>query len=50
MKRLLIKLNKKILIFGAGVIGSVYAGKLALAGHGVSVLARNERLKELELN
>ena len=43
-------MNKKILIFGAGVIGSVYAGKLALAGHSVSVLARNERLKELELN
>ena len=40
---------KKILIFGAGAIGSVYAGKLALAGHSVSVLARNERLKELEL-
>ena len=40
----------KILIFGAGVIGSVYAGKLALAGHSVSVLARNKRLKELELN
>ena len=50
MKRLLTKMNKKILIFGAGVIGSVYAGKLALAGHSVSVLARNERLKELELN
>ena len=41
---------KRILIFGAGVIGSVYAGKLALAGHSVSVLARNKRLKELELN
>ncbi len=41
---------KKILIFGAGVIGSVYAGKLALAGHSVSVLARSKRLKELELN
>ncbi len=40
---------KKILIFGAGVIGSVYAGKLALAGFRVSILARNERLKELEL-
>ena len=41
---------KKILIFGAGVIGSVYAGKLALAGHSVSVLARNKRLTELQLN
>ena len=50
MKRLLTQMNKKILIFGAGVIGSIYAGKLALAGHSVSVLARNKRLKELELN
>ena len=41
---------KKILIFGAGVIGSVYAGKLSLAGHSVSVLARNNRLNELQLN
>ena len=41
---------KKILIFGAGVIGSIYAGKLALSGHHVSILARNERLKELKLN
>ena len=41
---------KKILIFGAGVIGSVCAGKLALAGHNISVLARNKRLKELEDN
>lgn len=41
---------KKILIFGAGVIGSVYAGKLSLAGHSVSVFARNRRLTELQLN
>ena len=41
---------KNILIFGAGVIGSVYAGKLSLAGHSVSVLARNKRLNELQLN
>ena len=41
---------RRILIFGAGVIGSVYAGKLALAGHYVSVVARNNRLKELEQN
>jgi len=41
---------KKILIFGAGVIGSVYAGKLAFAGHSISVLARNKRLNELQLN
>ena len=41
---------KNILIFGAGVIGSIYGGKLALAGHTVSVLARNSRLKQLEFN
>lgn len=41
---------KKILIFGAGVIGSVYAGKFSLAGHSVSVLARNKRLNELQRN
>jgi 2-dehydropantoate 2-reductase len=41
---------KNILIFGAGVIGSVSAGKLSLAGHSVSVLARNKRLNELQLN
>ena len=41
---------KKILIFGAGVIGSIYAGKLSFAGHSVSVLARNKRLTELQLN
>jgi 2-dehydropantoate 2-reductase len=37
----------KILFFGAGVIGSVYAGKLALAGHDVTMLARGRRLEEL---
>ena len=41
---------KRILIFGAGVIGSLYTGKLSLAGHTVSVLARNKRLEELQLN
>ena len=42
--------RKKILIFGAGVIGSVYAGKLSFAGHRVSVLAHNKRFTELQLN
>lgn len=37
----------KILIFGAGVIGSIYAGKLALSGQNVTILARNRRLNEL---
>jgi len=37
----------KILIFGAGVIGSIYAGKLALSGQNITILARNRRLNEL---
>jgi 2-dehydropantoate 2-reductase len=39
---------KKILVFGAGVIGSLYAAKFALSGQNVTVLARNKRLQELE--
>ena len=38
----------KILIYGAGVIGSIFAGKLAIAGNDVSVLARGNRLTELK--
>lgn len=37
----------KILVFGAGVIGSVYGGRLALAGHDVTLLARGRRLAVL---
>lgn len=37
----------RILVFGAGVIGSVYGGKLAAAGHEVTVLARGRRLAQL---
>ncbi len=37
----------RILIFGAGVIGSIFGGRLALAGHDVTLLARGSRLKEL---
>ena len=39
---------KKILFFGAGVIGSVYAGKFALSGQNVTILARGKRLEELQ--
>ena len=40
--------NLKILIYGAGVIGSVFAGKLALAGNDITVLARGKRFEELK--
>jgi len=38
----------KILVVGAGVIGSVYAAKLGAAGHEVILLARGRRLSDLE--
>ena len=37
----------RILVLGAGVIGSVYAGKLLHAGHDVVLLARGQRLADL---
>ena len=40
--------NKRILFFGAGVIGSLYAGKLALSGQNVTILSRGKRLEELQ--
>ncbi len=38
----------RILIYGAGVIGSIFAGKLALSGNDVTVLARGRRYEEIE--
>ena len=38
----------RVLVLGAGVIGSVYAGKLLRAGHEVVVLARGHRLSDLQ--
>jgi len=38
----------RILVLGAGVIGSVYAGKLLEAGHEVGLLARGSRLADLQ--
>ena len=38
----------RILVLGAGVIGSVYASKLLTAGHDVTFLARGERLADLK--
>jgi len=40
-------MGKKILVCGVGVIGSVYALRLAKAGHDVHVLARGERLQAI---
>ncbi len=37
----------KILFYGAGVIGSLYAARLQDAGQDVSILARGQRLKDI---
>ncbi|MBA7606030.1 hypothetical protein ES703_13168 [subsurface metagenome] len=37
----------KILIYGAGVLGSFYAAQLHKGGHDVSILARGQRLSDL---
>jgi 2-dehydropantoate 2-reductase len=37
----------RILIYGAGVIGSIFAGKLAASGHDITMLARGRRAEEL---
>lgn len=42
--------NIKVLIYGAGVIGSIFAGKLANIGVQITVLAREKRYKELKNN
>ena len=39
---------KKILVFGAGVLGSLYAARLKQSGQDVTILARNTRLKEIK--
>ncbi|HEX3048823.1 MAG TPA: 2-dehydropantoate 2-reductase N-terminal domain-containing protein [Bacillota bacterium] len=38
----------KILFYGAGVIGSLYASRLSNSGHEVTVLARGKRFQELQ--
>ena len=40
----------RILIYGAGVIGSLYGALLSEAGHDVSLYARGRRLKSLQEN
>jgi 2-dehydropantoate 2-reductase len=37
----------KILMYGAGVIGTLYGAQLQEAGHRVTVLARNQRLADI---
>lgn len=37
----------RILVLGAGVVGSVYAGRLLGAGHEVVLMARGRRLEDL---
>jgi len=37
----------RVLIYGAGVIGQIYAGRLHEAGHDVTVLARHQTLERL---
>ncbi len=37
----------KILVYGAGVIGTLYAGKLQASGQQVTVLARGQRLADI---
>jgi 2-dehydropantoate 2-reductase len=37
----------RILVLGAGVIGSVYAGRLLQAGHQVALVARGRRLTDV---
>ncbi len=38
----------KILVFGAGPLGSLMAARLHQAGHKVSILARNQRLEDIK--
>ncbi len=40
--------QKRILIFGAGVVGSIYALRFAQSGLDVTLLARGERLKSIK--
>jgi 2-dehydropantoate 2-reductase len=44
------KKMKKILVFGAGVLGSLYAARLKQSGNDVTILARGKRFKEISEN
>lgn len=43
-------ISMRILIYGAGVIGSLYAALLAEAGYDTSIYARGKRLEVLKNN
>src|SRR5580704_16541432 len=38
----------RIVVVGAGVIGSTYGGRLARSGHDVTLVARGQRLADLQ--
>ena len=38
----------RVVVIGAGVLGSLYGARLAAAGHSVTVVARGDRLTELQ--
>jgi 2-dehydropantoate 2-reductase len=40
----------KVVVYGAGVMGTVYAGKLAEAVHKVTMIARGQRLADISQN
>lgn len=44
------QISMRILIYGAGVIGSLYAALLAKAGYDTSIYARGKRLEILKNN
>ncbi|MCD1656017.1 NAD-binding protein [Treponema zuelzerae] len=41
---------EKILVYGAGAIGSIFAGKLAKYGNDITILARGKRFEEITSN
>jgi 2-dehydropantoate 2-reductase len=43
-------MNSRILIYGAGAIGSIFAGKLAKSGNDITLLARGNRFEEISKN
>jgi ketopantoate reductase len=43
-------MKMRILIYGAGVIGCIFAGKLAASGKDITVLARGKHLEDLRQN